>query len=373
MKILLLCWRDSTHPQGGGSELYLERVGEYLAQAGHEVIYRSAAHTDMARRSVRDGVRYSRSGGKFTVYPKALLGMLVGKLGLGTLANLDVVVDTQNGIPFFARLVFRPTVLLTHHCHKEQWPVAGPVLARIGWLLESKIAPKVYRGTPYVTVSQASKEDLQELGIPDAAIIENGVDEVPALLPRLERRGVHIVTLSRLVPHKQIEHAIDALAELDGAVGLADDVVLDVIGSGWWEDKLRAYAEASGVGERVFFHGQVTDDYKHALLERAEVHVMPSRKEGWGLAVVEAGKHAVPTVGYSFGLRDSVGHGRTGLLADTPEELAVQLQKILADDSLRAQLGAGAKKFAEQFSWEKTGQRFAALLEDVVARDAGRG
>ena len=330
MKILLLCWRDSTHPQGGGSELYLERVGEYLARAGHEVIYRSAAHTDMPRRSVRDGVRYSRSGGKFTVYPKALLGMLVGKLGLGTLSNLDVVVDTQNGIPFFARLVFRPTVLLTHHCHQEQWPVAGPLLARIGWFLESKFAPKVYRGAPYVTVSQASKEDLQSLGVPDAAIIENGVDEVPALLPRLERRGVHIVTL-------------------------------------------RAYAAASGVGEHVFFHGQVTDDYKHALLERAEVHVMPSRKEGWGLAVVEAGKHAVPTVGYSFGLRDSVGHGCTGLLADTPEELAVQLQKILADDSLRAQLGAGARKFAEQFSWEKTGQRFAALLEDVVARDAGRG
>ena len=228
-------------------------------------------------------------------------------------------------------------------------------------------------GAGWLVVSQASKEDLQSLGVPDAAIIENGVDEVPALIPRLERRGVHIVTLSRLVPHKQIEHAIDALAGLDGAAELADDVVLDVIGSGWWEDKLRAYAAASGVGERVFFHGQVTDDYKHALLERAEVHVMPSRKEGWGLAVVEAGKHAVPTVGYSFGLRDSVGHGRTGLLADTPEELAVQLQKILDDDSLRAQLGAGARKFAEQFSWEKTGQRFAELLEDVVARDAGRG
>ena len=51
----------------------------------------------------------------------------------------------------------------------------------------------------------------------------------------------------------------------------------------------------------------------------------------------------------------------------------MQLQKILADDYLRAKLGAGARKFAEQFSWEKTGQRFAELLEDVVARDAGRG
>ena len=41
MKILLLCWRDSTHPQGGGSERYLERVGEYLAAQGHEVVFRT--------------------------------------------------------------------------------------------------------------------------------------------------------------------------------------------------------------------------------------------------------------------------------------------------------------------------------------------
>ena len=47
----------------------------------------------------------SRSGGKFTVYPKALGGILLGRLGIGTLGRLDAVVDTQNGIPFFARLV----------------------------------------------------------------------------------------------------------------------------------------------------------------------------------------------------------------------------------------------------------------------------
>ena len=57
MKILLLCWRDSTHPQGGGSERYLERVGEYLASQGHEVVFRTSKHMNAARREVRDGVR----------------------------------------------------------------------------------------------------------------------------------------------------------------------------------------------------------------------------------------------------------------------------------------------------------------------------
>ena len=79
-----------------------------------------------AHREVRDGVRYSRGGAKFGVYPRAWAAMLAGRMGLGDLRGVDAVIDTQNGIPFFARLVSgAPTVLLTHHCHREQWPVAA--------------------------------------------------------------------------------------------------------------------------------------------------------------------------------------------------------------------------------------------------------
>ena len=234
MKILLLCWRDSTHPQGGGSERYLERVGEYLAAQGHEVVFRTAKHMNAARRDVREGVTYSRGGGKYGVYPRAWLAILAGRLGLGSLRGVDAVVDTQNGIPFFARLIAgRPTVLLTHHCHREQWPVAGPVIGRLGWFLESQVAPRVYRGAPYVTVSEASREDLHGLGIRGVEIIENGLDPVPDHVPRLDREAdVHLLTLSRLVPHKQIEHAMDTVARLPEAV-------LDVVGTGWWESQLR--------------------------------------------------------------------------------------------------------------------------------------
>ncbi|MCG7448078.1 glycosyltransferase family 4 protein [Corynebacterium aurimucosum] len=362
MKILLLCWRDSTHPQGGGSERYLERVGEYLASQGHEVVFRTSKHMNAAHREVRDGVRYSRGGAKFGVYPRAWAAMLAGRLGVGDLRGVDAVIDTQNGIPFFARLVSgAPTVLLTHHCHREQWPVAGPLLGRLGWFLESRVAPRVYRGAPYVTVSEASREDLEALGIKGAHIIANGLDPVPDHVPSLEREAeVHLVTLSRLVPHKQIEHAMDTVAQTPGAV-------LDVIGSGWWEANLRAYAEEYGVSDRVRFRGQVTEDYKHALLARADALLMPSRKEGWGLAVMEAAQHGVPTVGYTFGLRDSVINGKTGILVEREEDFVAATKQLLADTPLRRTLGSNARDFAASFSWEKTGEQFAELLQGLVA------
>ena len=189
MKILLLCWRDSTHPQGGGSERYLERVGEYLAARGHEVVYRTAKHTDAPRRSRRAGISYERGGGKYGVYILAPLAIWRHRP--------DVIVDTQNGIPFFARLFTRrPVVLLTHHCHREQWPVAGPLIGRLGWLLESRLAPRVYRGAPYVTVSEASRRDLVRLGVreQDISIVPNGADPVPEGTLLIDDTHTHLIT-----------------------------------------------------------------------------------------------------------------------------------------------------------------------------------
>lgn len=351
MKIVLMCWRDTTHPQGGGSERYLERVGSYLASRGHQVVYRTAGRG----KELREGILFTRGGGKFTVYPRAWIAMLLGRIGIGDLAGADVVVDTQNGIPFFARIFAGcPTVILVHHCHKEQWPVAGKVLSRLGWFLESKVSPKVHQGCRYITVSESSRRELQSLGVRDITVILNGVDPVPEFAP-LAVDGVHLVTLSRLVPHKQIEHAMDVVAALP-------NVVLDVIGSGWWASKLRVYARELGVADRVVFHGQVSEQRKHALLDRAKVHLMPSRKEGWGLAVTEAALHGVPTVGYrsSGGLQDSV---QLGALADNKAEL-IRLTAKLIDAPRATPLSPNA------YSWHATGRAVEKLLEEVTNQDS---
>ena len=151
MKILLLCWRDTGHPEGGGSERYLERVAGYLAAQGHPVVFRTASYPGAPTLSRRDGVTFSRAGGNFSVYVRSWTAMLGARFGVGPLAKAlggkpDVVVDTQNGVPFFARIFSgAPTVLLTHHCHREQWPVAGPIISQLGWFIESRLSPMIHR------------------------------------------------------------------------------------------------------------------------------------------------------------------------------------------------------------------------------------
>lgn len=376
--VLLLCWRDTGHPQGGGSETYVQRIGAQLAESGIRVTLRTARYPGAARREVLDGVQIQRAGGSYSVYVWAGLAMAAAMIGLGPLRHVrpDVVVDTQNGLPFLARLVYRRrVVVLVHHCHREQWPVAGRVLGRIGWFIESKVSPRVHRRNQYVTVSLPSARDLSELAVHSGriAIIRNGVDAAPeASLTAARSVMPRVVVLSRLVPHKQIEDALEAIARLRARI---PGLHLDVLGGGWWAQRLVDHADRLGISGAVTFHGHVGDDAKHAVLQNSWVQLLPSRKEGWGLAVVEAGQHGVPTIGYrsSGGLSDSIVDGVTGLLVDDYEGLVDGLDRVLSDGALREQLGAKAQVRSGEFSWKQSADAMRVVLDSVHAGSLSSG
>lgn len=368
--VLMLCWRDTGHPQGGGSETYLQRIGAQLAATGVNVTLRTARYPGAPRRGVIDGVRISRGGGPYSVYIWAGLAMVLARVGLGPLrhARPDVVIDAQNGIPFLARLAYgRRSVVLVHHCHRDQWPVAGRWTGRFGWFVESRLSPRLHRHNQYVTVSLPSMRDLAALGVaPDRiAVVRNGLDPAPEVtLCAPHSMTPRVVVLSRLVPHKQIEDALDAVAALrDRIPGLH----LDVVGGGWWHDRLTAHAERLGIADAVTFHGHVDDVTKHQVVQRCWVHLLPSRKEGWGLAVVEAAQHAVPTIGYrsSGGLTDSIVDGVTGILVDNSRELTQRLADLLDDHVLREELGRKAQARIAEFSWHQSADAMLGVLQAV--------
>lgn len=368
--VLLLCWRDTGHPQGGGSETYLQRIGAHLAAGGIKVTLRTARYPGAPRHEVVDGVQISRAGGRYTVYIWALLAMLAARVRLGPLRHVrpDVVVDTQNGLPFLARVAYGQKVaVLVHHCHREQWPVAGPVLSRLGWYVESRLSPWVNRRNQYVTVSLPSARDLVALGVDNhrIAVVRNGLDEAPArTLSARPAPEPRVVVLSRLVPHKQIEDALDAVAALRGRV---PGLHLDVVGGGWWRQRLVDHVHRLGIADVVTFHGHVDDLTKHDVLQSSWVHLLPSRKEGWGLAVLEAAQHAVPTIGYrsSGGLSDSIIDGVTGVLVDSQAELVDRLEELLSDQVLRHQLGAKAQARSLEFSWQQSAEAMRCVLDAV--------
>src|SRR5918994_2705544 len=150
--VLILNWRDTTHPEGGGSEVYVERVAAGLAAQGRPVTLFCAAHPGAPATERVGGIRVVRRGGRLTVYLHAWWAHLTGRLG-----GHDVVVDVQNGMPFLSALwCRRPLVVLVHHVHREQWRGGMPAPpARGGWGGGCPGAPPPYPPPPPLALSQA--------------------------------------------------------------------------------------------------------------------------------------------------------------------------------------------------------------------------
>ena len=360
--VVILNWRDTGHPEGGGSELYVEELAGGLARRGHDVTLVCARYPGAPAHERRaDGVEVVRVGGRFSVYPRSAIAYLSGRLG-----HPQVVVEVQNGMPFLARLWARRSrvIVLVHHVHREQWRVVMPAApARIGWWIESWLAPRVNRHTQYVAVSDTTRRQLVELGVPPAhiAVVHNGTPDVPPM--RLGRTATPtLLAVARLVPHKRIEIAIDTLAAL---LPEFPDLTLVVVGRGWWEDELRRHAQRRGLTDRVIFTGYVSETEKARWLRQAWVSLVPSMKEGWGLVVVEAGVVGTPSVGFreAGGVAESIRHAFTGLLADDRDDFVAHVARLLRDAPLRERLGTNAFAYARSFSWEETVRGFVTLID----------
>lgn len=362
--VVFLSWRDTANPEGGGAERYLEKVAAGLVARGASVTVFSAAHDQGLATEERDGIRFVRAGSKLSVYPQGLWHLLTGRLG-----RPDLVVDVQNGLPFLSRLATRaPVVVLVHHVHREQWPVVYPgLVGRIGWWVESRLAPRVYRRSPYVAVSEATRDELVGLGVDREriSVVHNGTDAWNGDSPKAATPTVSVV--GRLVPHKRVEHAVDAAGALRAEF---PELMLHIVGDGWWRENLVEYVEERGLADLVRFEGHVDESRKHELDAASWVLALPSLKEGWGLVVGEAGMHGTPTVAYreAGGTRESVDDGVSGLLVDDQEEFTVALGRLLRDRPLRERLGEGARRMSRRFSWDRTQEGFAAVVTRALDR-----
>ena len=368
--VLILNWRDTTHPEGGGSEVYVERVAAGLAAQGRPVTLFCAAHPGAPATERVGGIRVVRRGGRLTVYLHAWWAHLTGRLG-----GHEVVVDVQNGMPFLSALwCRRPLVVLVHHVHREQWRVVMPALqARVGWWIESRVAPRLYRHARYVAVSEATRQELIGLGVRPGAVtvVHNGM-AAPGPAGAVPRTPFpSLCVLGRLVPHKRVELALEAAARIRPHL---PGLKVLVAGQGYWEPHLREAVDRLGLQDAVELLGWVDEETKQRLLASSWALAMPSVKEGWGLAVLEAAANGTPTVAFraAGGLRESVLHGTTGLLADDLDEFTRHLAWVLLNRHLRERLGEAARAHAARFTWPQSVAAFAAVLDAATVPEGAR-
>ena len=355
VRILVLTDRDWTHPQGGGTGANLfGQVSRWLAW-GHSVSIVSCAYEGCERYERLGELEIQRVGGRSTVFPRVIWRGWRGKL-----PEADVVLEVVNGITFLTPLWLRtPHVTLLHHIHRRHYvEEMGKPGALAALLLETLPLKLLYRGSRFSTISEATADEIAELGIPRDEIEVNYIGvELGAYGPGQRAPVPTLLYLGRLKRYKRIEVLLDVLEQVPEAV-------LDLAGEGDHREALEEEIAARGLGERVRVHGHVSEARKLELLQRSWVNLTASSAEGWCLTVMESAACSTPSAALAVGgLPESIADGRTGLLAQTPRDLAEKTATIVRDPELRERLGRQALARAGEFTWDASAERSLHTLE----------
>jgi len=190
-----------------------------------------------------------------------------------------------------------------------------------------------------------------------------------AAAPIAEREPL-VVYVGRLEAYKRIDLVLDAVARVARE---HPRVQLALLGRGAERPQLERRADALGIRARVEFTGYVSDAERDTWLARARVCVCASRKEGFGLTVIEANAVGTPNVTSDApGLRDTVRHGETGFLVAGRDAaaFAARLGALLGDDALAARMSDAALEWSQRFDWERAATAMEQSLASAVAPGA---
>ncbi len=270
------------------------------------------------------------------------------------------------------------TIHATEHGRHQGW-VADPPQSNIH-AVEREMAHRADRVIVCSYYMRGHVADIFDIDEERVSVIPNGVDpsdlrpvgDLVALRASFAEPHEKLVLLvGRLVYEKGFQLALDAMPGLIERVG---NVRFLVAGSGTHEAELKAQAERLGLSAHGTFVGWIGDDVLHSLYRIADLCVVPSIYEPFGLVALEAMASGCPCiVADTGGLREVVPMGeRVGLRFNggDAQHLGVMIERLLVDRELRDRLVAEASEHVLRFDWEDIAQRTRGIY-DGLARPAG--
>jgi glycogen(starch) synthase len=234
------------------------------------------------------------------------------------------------------------------------------------------------RADAVIACSSYMREHISDIyGLEESAVavIPNGIDpadlqpvgdldDLRASFARPDEKLVLLV--GRLVYEKGFQVALEALPTLIENVG---NVRFLVAGSGTHEEELKAQAADLGLMEHGTFVGWIGDDVLHSLYRIADLTIVPSIYEPFGLVALEAMASGCPCiVADTGGLREVVPNENVGLrfTSRDPKSLAKMAERVLTDDELRDRLVTEASDHVLTFDWVDVARQTSELYEQTL-------
>ncbi|HXF30722.1 MAG TPA: glycosyltransferase family 4 protein [Solirubrobacterales bacterium] len=394
-RVLILSWEYPPLIEGGLAR-HVRKLSEALVELGIAVHVLTRGGEESPAEESAGGVAIHRIReptrptdlGEFVAWVERMNSdMLAAGVELGDRLEFDLVHGhdwlVANACDHLARRFDAPlvtTIHATEYGRHQGWVEDHPQSYIHG--VERWITNRSQR---VIACSAYMSEQIADIfGVVESRItvIPNGIDPLdlpqpdPAELVRLRGEFAApeerlVLLIGRLVYEKGFQLALEAMPKV---IEAAPGTRFLVAGSGTHEEELKRQAEELGLMEHGTFLGWIGDDVLHTLYAIADLTVVPSIYEPFGLVALEAMASGCPCiVADTGGLREVVPHEEAGLrfAARDPEALAEVAIRVLSDPALEARLIAEAKEHVLRFDWGDVAAQTAAVYADLVGAKLG--
>ena len=259
-----------------------------------------------------------------------------------------------------------PLLALVHHPLALEWGLSAEQGAAF---LASERASLAAVQAVVVTSASTARLIASDYAVPAERITVARPGGDPAPMAHGSRDGVvRLLSVGAVVPRKGFDVLIAALAtlpELSWRLTIAGDRTRDPTAAAQLDADIARHA----LGDRIAAPGAVSPQRLAALYAEADVFVLASRFEGYGMAYAEAVAHGLPVIGTNAGAIPETVPPDAGLLVAPGDvtALAEALRRVIGDDGLRRRLADAARAAAPQLpSWRHSAEIFARALETLA-------
>ena len=269
-----------------------------------------------------------------------------------------------------------PSVVMVADVTWLREPGAVPRLTRTLW--KSLVIPAARRARRLIAISESARVEIAE----DFRVPLDRIDVIPlgpgtdgAVEPTTEAElrarlalgsGPVVLAVSAFLAHKNVGRLVEAMPAIRAE---SPDAVL-VLPGNWTplQDEVRTQAQALGLDGAVVFPGWVSAGDLEGLFRAAACFVLPSRREGFGLPVLEAMHRGVPVAcSQTSAVPEVAGDAALFFDPERPDEIAEAVTAILGDPALAAELAEKGKRRAALFTWRRAAEETLATFERALA------
>jgi glycogen synthase len=388
MRVLILSWEYPPLIEGGLAR-HVRKLAENLVAQGIDVHVLARGTEDSPAEEELDGVMVHRVReperprdlSEFVTWVEHMnADMLAAGVEVGDRYDFDLVhghdwlvAVAGDHLANRFRCPLAVTIHATEYGRHQGWVDKHPQSHIHG--VENWMANRAER---VIACSAYMREHISDIyGLPEEriAVIPNGidpadlvpVDDLETLRARFAAPDERLVLLvGRLVYEKGFQLALEALPGLIERVG---NVRFMVAGSGTAEQELREQATRLGLDDHGTFLGWIGDDVLHSLYRIADLTVVPSIYEPFGLVALEAMASGCPClVADTGGLREVVPNDDVGLRFHSrdPDSLGQMAERLLTDVELRDRLVAEASEHVLTFDWADVARQTADIYRGLA-------